>query len=89
MNSRDAQSSKLVAHTDAWPAAAKQPVSAPDEQPYTRSKAGMSPAASSTRHIPADDRAAHPAALHHERDDVSVGALAGRLLAAARSSSTP
>ena len=33
MKSRLAQSSKLVAHTDAWPAAAKQPVSAPDEQP--------------------------------------------------------
>ena len=33
MNARVAQSSKLVAQTDAWPAAAKQPVSAPDEQP--------------------------------------------------------
>ena len=49
----------------------------------------MSPAASSTRHIPSDDRAAHPTALHHERDDVPVAASRGRLSAAARSSSTP
>jgi hypothetical protein len=33
MNARHAVSSKPVAHCVAWPAAAKQAVSAPDEQP--------------------------------------------------------
>ena len=33
MNVRQAQSSKLVAHSGAWPAAANAPVTAPDEQP--------------------------------------------------------
>ena len=76
MKARDAQSSKLVAQTDAWPAAAKQPVNAPDEQPYTRSKEDMRPAASSTRHIPARDRAPHPPAFHDQRDAVGIRSLA-------------
>ena len=33
MNARHAASSKLVAHSAAWPAAANTPASAPDEQP--------------------------------------------------------
>jgi hypothetical protein len=76
MNARRAQSSKLVAHMSAWPAAAKQPLNAPDEQQYTRSTEDMTPAASSTWHIPAETAPRIPPAFHHQREDVRIRSLA-------------